>query len=382
LSVGAIYGANAGGKSNAYQAFEYMTKYVLLSFNFGGEGGEEKKSDYGDSMKQSPFLFDRTSRNASSSFEVFFVDTSDPAIKFYNYGFCLNARGVTEEWLNGKSKTARQYSRVFYRSENELDLSGLPPKARANIAISLEPEALVVSLGAKLKIAKLKLIRNWFMKNVFMDFGNPAENYFLSVKIPKGFEDDERVQEDVLNYFSSFDNSIQGFHVEKIPAKSDKDKEHLRIDAFHRMIDSEETASISLRLESGGTQKMFALYPGLRAVLKNGSVLFVDELNARLHPLLVRNFIQTFLNPQLNPNNAQLIFTTHDTWQLSNDLLRRDEIWFTEKDFDGVSSLYSLADFVDEDGVKIRKDENYEKNYLLGKYGAIPALKSLNMFGE
>ena len=106
----------------------------------------------------------------------------------------------------------------------------------------------------------------------------------------------------------------------------------------------------------------------------------IDELNARLHPLLVRNFIITFLNPEINVNHAQLIFTTHEAWLLANNLLRRDEIWFTEKDSDGATTLYSLADFVDEDGVKIRKDESFEKNYLLGKYGAIPELKSFDMF--
>ena len=109
-------------------------------------------------------------------------------------------------------------------------------------------------------------------------------------------------------------------------------------------------------------------------------ITFVDELNARLHPLLVRVFLIMFLNPETNPHHAQLVFTTHDSWQLSNDLLRRDEIWFTEKASSGVSTLYSLADFVDNDGAKIRKDENYEKNYLLGKYGAIPTLKCLDMF--
>ena len=88
------------------------------------------------------------------------------------------------------------------------------------------------------------------------------------------------------------------------------------------------------------------------------------------------------MNPEINRNHAQLIFTTHDTWQLSNQLLRRDEIWFTEKDGVGVSTLYSLADFVDEDGTKIRKDESYEKNYLLGKYGAIPSLKTFPLFKE
>ena len=101
--------------------------------------------------------------------------------------------------------------------------------------------------------------------------------------------------------------------------------------------------------------KMFALYPELQEVLEKGSVFFIDELNARLHPLLVRNFLLTFLNPNINVNHAQLVFTTHDTWQLSNQLLRRDEIWFVEKDDRGVSTLYSLADFVDEDGVRIAR---------------------------
>lgn len=127
---------------------------------------------------------------------------------------------------------------------------------------------------------------------------------------------------------------------------------------------------------------MFALYPELHEVLQNGGVYFIDELNARLHPLLVRNFVLTFLNPEINTTHAQFVFTTHDTWQLSNQLLRRDEIWFTEKDEQGLSTLYSLADFVDEDGARIRKDESYEKNYLLGKYDAIPSLKSIDIFKE
>ena len=149
---------------------------------------------------------------------------------------------------------------------------------------------------------------------------------------------------------------------------------------MHRIADSNETATIPLSEESAGTLKMFALYPALQDTLENGGVLFVDELNARLHPLLVRAFLVAFLNPETNPKHAQLVFTTHDSWQLSNDLLRRDEIWFTEKNSSGVSVLYSLADFVDDDGVKIRKDENYEKSYLLGKYGAIPSLSYFDMF--
>ena len=105
----------------------------------------------------------------------------------------------------------------------------------------------------------------------------------------------------------------------------------------------------------------------------------MDDLDVHLHPLLVRDLLILFLDPETNPRHAQLIFTTHDVWQLSNGLLRRDEIWFAAKAPSGVSTLYSLADFLDEDGAKIRKDESYTKNYLLGKYGAIPALKAFDL---
>ena len=179
-----------------------------------------------------------------------------------------------------------------------------------------------------------------------------------------------------MDYFSSFDDSIIDFKVEKLKDDED-DNEHLKINTVHRLINSDETVTLPLQEESAGTLKMFALYPSLQEVMETGGVLFVDELNSRLHPLLVRNFLINFLDPSINKNHAQIIFTTHDSWTLSNNLLRRDEVWFTEKDNNGISSLYSLADFVDEDGQKIRKDENYEKNYLLGKYGAIPELKSM-----
>ncbi len=375
LSVAAIYGANASGKSNIYHAFEYMSEYVINSFRYGDEG--ETFAQY----RPTPFLFDSTSENAESSFEVYFTMPEDKTEKTYNYGFCVGKEGITEEWLNTKAKSARKFSQVFYRSEDELDLSGLPKNSRNNIEISLERQVLVVSLGAKLKIAKCKGIRDWFYANEFADFGDAVSNFFLSRRLPKGFVKDKDVQKKVVEYFASFDEHIQDFDIEKAQYEGDTKDEIYKINALHKKIDSKEMAQIPLGEESAGTLKMFALYPKLQEVLSKGSVFFIDELNARLHPLLVRNFVLTFLNPEININHAQLIFTTHDTWQLSNQLLRRDEIWFTEKNKEGLSSLYSLADFLDEDGVKIRKDENYEKNYLVGKYGAIPVLKSIDILG-
>ncbi len=378
LPVAAIYGANASGKSNIYNAFEYMSEYVEDSFKYGDE--EEKF----DEFKPTPFLFDSTSADAESSFEVYFTLPQDKSEKIYNYGFCVDKAGVTEEWLNYKAKTARKYSTIFYRGNNEkeLDLSGFPKSSRDNIQVALEKQVLIISLGAKLKIGKCKDIRDWFLANEFADFGDPVTNFFMSRRLPKGFVDDKNVQQKVIEYFSSFDEHIRDFKVDKVPMEGDSKEDAYTINSLHKKIDSDEMAGIPLSLESAGTLKMFALYPELQDVLEKGSVFFVDELNARLHPLLVRNFILTFLNPEINKNHAQLVFTTHDTWQLSNQLLRRDEIWFVEKDIRGISTLYSLADFIDEDGSRIRKDESYEKNYLIGKYGAIPTLKSIDIFRE
>ena len=378
LSVAAIYGANASGKSNIYNAFEYMAKYVVESFKYGDE--EEKFEEY----KPTPFLFDSVSAADESSFEVYFTLPDDKTEKVYNYGFCINKDGVTEEWLNSKAKTARKYSTIFYRgnSDEELDLSGFPKSSRDNIQVALEKQVLIVSLGAKLKIGKCKAIRDWFLANEFADFGDLFTNFFMSRRLPKGFVEDKSVQQKVVEYFASFDEHIKDFRIEKVPHDGESKEDTYKINALHKMIDSDDMAEIPLGVESAGTLKMFALYPQLQEVLEKGSVFFIDELNARLHPLLVRNFLLTFLNPEINVNHAQLVFTTHDTWQLSNQLLRRDEIWFVEKDDRGVSTLYSLADFVDEDGSRIRKDESYEKNYLLGKYGAIPMLKAIDIFQE
>ena len=306
------------------------------------------------------------------------------AANAHNYGFCIDKEGVTEEWLNSKAKSARKYSTVFYRgtSDDELDLSGFPKSSRDNIQVALEKQVLIISLGAKLKVGKCKAIRDWFLANEFADFGDPFTNFFMSRRLPKGFVENKDVQQKVVEYFASFDEHIKDFRIEKVPHDGETKEDTYKINALHKMVDSDDMAEIPLGMESAGTLKMFALYPELQEVLEKGSVFFIDELNARLHPLLVRNFLLTFLNPEINSNHAQIVFTTHDTWQLSNQLLRRDEIWFVEKDEKGISTLYSLADFVDEDGSRIRKDESYEKNYLIGKYGAIPTLKSIDIFKE
>ena len=367
LPSAVIYGANASGKSNVLEALRFMTIYVLNSFSFGGDNRNKGRKT--ETPEREPFLFNYQSKESESTFEVYYITSEEEGCRTYNYGFSLDNDGVKEEWLNVKAKTSREFRRIFYRGDNELDLAGISGKSRENIQIALEKETLVVSLGSKLKIAKLKGVRDWFFNIDVKNFGDPIENALLSRMLPSEFVSRKEVQQNVIQYFSAFDPSIIGFNVRTLKSENEDTVhfEQIEIDAMHRIDGTNDTATIPLEEESAGTLKMFALYPAVQGALENGGVLCIDELNARLHPLLVRNIIISFLDPQKNTNHAQLIITSHDTWQLSTNLFRRDEIWFTEKDDAGVSTLFSLADFVDEDGGKIRKDENYERNYLLGK---------------
>lgn len=379
LKTAAIYGANASGKTNVYDALGHMSYYVRRSFNFGGAKGTDMSESY---IKPLSFLLDAASKDAPTLFEVYFTLNNYNG-KIYNYGFTVDNKGVCEEWLNYKAETGRKYFPILYRERgNEIEIPKIPKEYRDNLKISLQEETLVVSLGAKLKVPILESIYDWFNGLLFLNFGGSDLDYVNSKMFPPRFTKDPEVRKEVVAYISTFDHGIVDFNVEEVPGSEPNKLQIYSVDAIHRVNGSDETVNFPLVWESAGTRKMIVLYGPLQKVLKSGGVLFVDELNARLHPLLVRDFIITFLDEKTNPKNAQLIFTTHDTWQLSNDLLRRDEIWFTEKDESGASSMYSLVDFKGENKGTIRKDENYAKNYLLGKYGAIPELKKIDLVSE
>ncbi|HJJ47060.1 MAG TPA: AAA family ATPase, partial [Methanocorpusculum sp.] len=148
--------------------------------------------------------------------------------------------------------------------------------------------------------------------------------------------------------------------------------------AKHQLNDSDDEILIPFNFESAGTQKMFSLYDPIRRTLRTGGILVIDEMNDRLHPLLQRNIILTFLDPERNPSNAQLIFTTHDVTLLATNLLRRDEIWIVEKNRkDNCSDLYSITDFKNESDQSIRKDNCLWKRFLMGEYGGVPHLENI-----
>ncbi len=369
LPAAALYGANGSGKTSLYEAFSLMVQYVLRPVS---DGNEEILSPEAGPV---PFLLDPETENAETGFEVEFTIPGEESERIYDYGFGIGREGITEEWLNLKARTARKFSRVFYRNESQgvLEFCRGEKAGRSRIAASLNRQTLVLSLGAEFSIENLRRIREWFSSIVFR---NSTDFLLLpgpESLFPEGFPDDLPLQEDLAKYLSDFDDSILGIRAEKLsPGSPEPERAGFRVSVLHRKAGSEDSAEIPLEAESSGTRKMLALYPAISETLRKGGVLFVDDLNTNLHPLLMRNLLLAFLRPDRNLSHAQLIFTSHDSWQLSNRLLRRDEIWFTEKDERGVSSLSCLTDLVDDEDTKIRKDENYQKNYLSGKYGAVP----------
>ena len=376
LPITVIYGANASGKSNVIDAFNYMSYYVLSSFAYDlNDKGHEK----GGFVAPPKFAFDNISKEQVSMYEVYFIVEESNKTITYNYGFTVDKNGIAEEWLRTKAKTVDSYRDIFYRNNKDdtLELNNIPKKQKENIEISLRNETLVVSLGDRLKVNILEKVYDWFADIQLINYGSLGEVFFRENILPIGFADDESVREDMVKYLSTFDKDIIGFNVEKGPKDSDGN-ERYSIETVHKSKDNDGTFCLPLAAESAGTLKMFSLYQYIMDALKNGGVLFIDELNARLHPIIVANIINTFSNKEINKTGAQLIITTHDVIHLDTNYIRRDEIWFTEK-VNGESELYSLADFEDVDGKKIRKDENYLKNYLLGKYGAIPNIESITL---
>ena len=373
LPVTAIYGANASGKSSVFEAFQFMAFCVLESLSFSDDN---KKNSY--KLKVDSFKFS-DSRDKPSEFEINYIDKKGKKELYYNYGFKIDNSGILEEYLASNTKTGvkrnEDYTYIFKRQRNQkLYLDSSIEKFRENLEISLKDKTLLVSLGAKLNINEFIRVRTWFINAEVINFSNSLYGVFLENTLPNNIIESEEVRKNLVSFINSFDDSIIDIEVEKISAIDESD--NYRVFTVHKSDKETSIARISMNEESSGTKKMFSLYQTLLDVLEKGTVFFADELDIKLHPLLMRNILLTFTDKEKNPNNAQLIFTTHNTIYMDMNLLRRDEIWFVEKD-NGVSNLYSLDDITNEKGEKVRKDSNYEKHYLLGNYGAIPNLKSL-----
>jgi hypothetical protein len=397
LPIGAIYGANAAGKSNLIEA-------ISLAKNLVVQGTRSSQT-----IPVSPFKLGDYSKQPSK-FEFIFTHQGDQ----YSYGFTLNREQILEEWLygipEGKKLEVMYFERVTSSKKETTVEYGSKLKGRSKnrqqfldfIAEGTRPNQLFLTESLERNVTALQPIFDWFRKVLTII---PAETDYtrleISILSDKSFTDflseflkfagtgidsivPEEVELDFERHFPTMpkvlrDNLIQTLNqAEKnsmvianlrgtrfLLFKDDESKVILiQLRTRHRSEDG-EFIDFSIEEESEGTQRLINLIPAFFILKqKEETVIFLDELDRRLHPLLSRKFVQVAINCKDKKN--QLIFTTHDTNLLDLDLLRRDEIWFVEKSEQGVSNLYSLAEF------KMSPDLKIQKGYLNGRFGAIP----------
>lgn len=368
LKVSAIYGANASGKTNVLQAFDYMKKRILVT---------------DDSKKNSPIdeenIYSFMINNDPIALEVEILAKNN---KIYKYGFEVLKDKIISEWLF--EKRVNKFYAIFERENNNVSMK--PNKISG--LVNIDERTLFLNIYSKIDINNedFSNVYNWFVNSTYLDLGNPNFERFINNRVSLKILSDENYKKELLKFIKTFDSGIEGIKTTTDSIEAVKSNNGIiDIEVIHRG-EKGELKALPFYLESNGTRKMFHLFDFFMDALKNGMVLFVDELDAKLHPLLTRYIINLFHNSKTNIGNGQLIYSTHDTVNLNKETFRRDEIWFAEKDKDGISKIYALSDYILEDdknaGKKVRNDATYNKDYLTGRYGAIPVLEEFDIIHE
>jgi uncharacterized protein len=371
LTSAGIYGANASGKSNLINALYFMHTLIINS---------ARESQASDPIDTSPFRLLDSSEKRPSFFEVMFVLENQK----YRYGFEVNREKVVREWLY-VTPTIRE-AMLFQREGENIEINERTFREGRSLEQKTRANALFLSVAAHWNGAvSLKLI-GWFRKLGFI-YGpnNMGYKYFT---ISRYLENPER-SDQIKNIVRLLDVEIEKIVVRKVDPDQVKQMKGMPDDlkkyfaktpgnflspkTIHNQLNEkgEITGQVEFDLEgeeSAGTEKLVYIAGPVLDSLANGRVMVVDELEAHLHPILSLALVRLFNSLETNPKRAQLAFTTHDTNLLDNTLLRRDQVWFTEKDSRGASHLYSLVEF------NPRQEEAFERNYLRGKYGAVPYL--------
>ncbi len=369
-----LYGPNASGKSNLIFAISFMRSMVETS----AEGIRE-----GQTLNVSPFLFETETVDQPSEFEVIFIDNGVR----YQYGFSLNSTRIIREWLLAYVERKAQcwFEREYNFKNEKYDwhfgshLNG--GKQRHLWSKSTRANALFLSTAVNLNSEQLRPIFNWFVNKLNIIGSNSPPLPFHTMEcIKNGFD-----KSHIIEFLQAADLGIsdveitiqKGHHVQfRIEQGQSllgmgQETDIPKATFFHQ--GKNNSVKFDLADESHGTQRIFAFAGPILDVLRDGKILIVDELDSSLHVKMVRYLIHLMQNTILNKNNAQLIFTTHNTSLLDTDLFRRDQIWFMEKDQEQASHFYPLTDF------SPRKGEALEKGYLMGRYGALPIFSDFNL---
>ena len=365
LKVSAIYGANASGKTNVLQAFDYMKKRILVS-------DDSKKNSPIDEENVYSFMIN----NNQIALEVEILAKNN---KIYKYGFEVLKDTIISEWLF--EKRVNKFYSIFERENNNVSMK---PNKISDL-VNIDERTLFLNIYSKIdrNNEDFSNVYDWFVNSTYLDLGNPNFERFINNRVSLKILSDENYKKELLKFIKTFDSGIEGIKTTPDSIEAVKSNNGIiDIEVIHKG-EKGEVKALPFYLESNGTRKMFHLFDFFMDALKNGMVLFVDELDAKLHPLLTRYIINLFHNSDTNKGNGQLIYSTHDTVNLNKETFRRDEIWFAEKDKDGISEIYALSDYILEDdknaGKKVRNDATYNKDYLTGRYGAIPVLEEFEI---
>ncbi len=367
LKVSAIYGANASGKTNVLQAFDYMQERILVN-------DDSKKNSLIDEENVYSFMIN----NDPIALEVEILAKNN---KIYKYGFEVLKDKIISEWLF--EKRVNKFYSIFERNNNNVQI--MKVKNKLFDLTNVDDASLFLKSFRSIDTSNedFNNVYDWFKNSTYLDLGNPNFERFINNRVSLKILSDENYKKELLKFIKTFDSGIEGIKTTLDSIEAVKSNNGIiDIEVIHKGENGEEKA-LPFYLESNGTRKMFHLFDFFMDALKNGMVLFVDELDAKLHPLLTRYIINLFHNSDTNKGNGQLIYSTHDTVNLNKETFRRDEIWFAEKDKDGISEIYALSDYILEDdknaGKKVRNDATYNKDYLTGRYGAIPVLEEFDI---
>ncbi len=363
LPISAIYGPNGGGKSNVLEAMHTLASKVLRPLYATGD--KEERIFLQKRLLIEPFAFSKETKSQPIEFEIFFRTE----IAEYRYKLHIMKDVVNYESLDRVKLDTGRRSALFERDTEEISLKGVFSKLKASEDLSATLP-LLSYLGITYKKNEVvKDVLDWFEYGIdFLNYGNPIEELRMAVS------NSEDVKQLMLDMIQEMDLDIVDFRV--------VEDENDRIDVYTKhLVDGYET-ELNLLEESSGTRKLFGLMPFIAGCLLTGTVLVIDELDAKIHPVLLRHIIMMFNDMSINKKKAQLIFTSHDLSTMNNEVFRRDEIWFVAKGNAQNSKLYSLVEFKNEKGESVRKDAKFDKQYLEGKYGADPYLKRIIDWGK
>lgn len=374
LKTLAVYGANSSGKSNLVKALQTMKSSVLTSV----------KLNPNEALFYEPFLLLKDN-TAPTMFEVSFLKND----YCYRYGFSYTQTAIVDEWLFRKTTKRSKEQALFIRNVDGIAFEDKMFPEGIGLESKVNDNRLFISLCAQLGGEISNEVISWFESdfNVVSGLNNQEYRGFSQML----FHKKEDASKEALRLFKKLNLGFGEIstHEEEITIPNDVPKElmplltkvagqrKIEIESVHNLYNKKGASCGSVKFsfdekESSGTKKLFDMSGPIFDTLEKGSVLVIDELDAKMHPLISQEIIRLFNSPEKNPKNAQLIFTTHDTHLLSTKMLRRDQVWFTEKNDAEQTDLYCLIDIVLPDGTKPRNDACYEKNYIAGRYGAIP----------